>query len=227
MMQPNNGIFISTWYDDPQDTALYELIPLLEELITTRARVPDILNKYREQIPGWAGFGRWDLGDSGLDMQPQLEMPQQVQQPEPAPIQRQAPAPAPSPAQRQAPAPVEQAQAKVLSQGAQQPQQTYQSGPATGQYQQQSAGGTAANGNNGYPQDQQQQQPWVQQSTQVQQPVRPPPVQQQRPVSSAYAGVAGPYQAHQSVPQSQGQPRAAFGGIAGPYQASQSRPGHA
>jgi len=226
MMQPNNGIFISTWYDDPQDTALYELIPLLEELITTRARVPDILNKYREQIPGWAGFGRWDLGDSGLDMQPQLEMPPpQVQQPEPAPIpQRQAPAPAPSPAQR--PAPVEQAQAKVLSQGAQQPQQTYSGGA---QYQQQSAGGNASNGN-GYPQDQQQQQPWVQQSTQVQQssqvqqPTRPPPVQQQRPVSSAYSGIAGPYQAHQSVPQpQQGQQRAAFGGIAGPYQASQSR----
>merc|ERR1719478_645895 len=79
MMQPNNGIFIATWYDDPQDTALFTLIPLLEELVQTRARVPEILDKYREQIPCWAGFGRWDLGDSGFD-QPLDVPPPQVQQ---------------------------------------------------------------------------------------------------------------------------------------------------
>jgi Dullard-like phosphatase family protein len=56
MLQPHNGIFIMTWYDDPHDTALFGLTPLLDELITTRARVPEILNKYRDQIPSWAGF---------------------------------------------------------------------------------------------------------------------------------------------------------------------------
>uniref|UniRef100_A0A7S4UPE6 FCP1 homology domain-containing protein n=1 Tax=Alexandrium monilatum TaxID=311494 RepID=A0A7S4UPE6_9DINO len=74
MKHPKNGIFICTWYDDPQDTALTELTPLLEELITTKAKVPDILEKYRDQIPLWAGFGQpWDCsgaafdGESGLD----------------------------------------------------------------------------------------------------------------------------------------------------------------
>merc|ERR1719253_527887 len=85
MMQPNNGIFISTWYDDPQDTALFDLVPLLEELVVTRVRVPDILSKYREQIPCWAGFGRWDLGDSAYDDTPppqvQQELPPQPRQP--------------------------------------------------------------------------------------------------------------------------------------------------
>jgi len=43
MLQPNNGIFICPWYEDPNDTALYTLQPLLEELIQTRSRVPDLL----------------------------------------------------------------------------------------------------------------------------------------------------------------------------------------
>merc|ERR1719247_664414 len=59
MLQPHNGIFICTWYDDPHDTALFGLTPLLEELIHTRAKVPDILDKYRDQIPSWAGFDRY------------------------------------------------------------------------------------------------------------------------------------------------------------------------
>lgn len=29
-LQPDNGIFIKTWYDDPEDTALLELTPLLK-----------------------------------------------------------------------------------------------------------------------------------------------------------------------------------------------------
>ncbi|CAE8608315.1 unnamed protein product, partial [Polarella glacialis] len=53
MLQPNHGIFIYTWYDDPEDTALYALTPLLDELITTRSKVQDILEKYRDQIPAW------------------------------------------------------------------------------------------------------------------------------------------------------------------------------
>lgn len=59
MLQPRNGIFIMTWYEDPQDTALYALTPLLDELIQTRAKVPDILDKYRDQIPTWAGFDQY------------------------------------------------------------------------------------------------------------------------------------------------------------------------
>lgn len=71
MLQPNNGIFILTWYDDPQDTALSALTPLLDELIATRSKVPDILDKYRDQIPTWAGFdqigGDYSEFDLGSD----------------------------------------------------------------------------------------------------------------------------------------------------------------
>jgi len=63
MLQPHNGIFICTWYDDPHDTALFGLTPLLEELITTRAKVPEILEKYRDQIPSWAGFDQYSQLD--------------------------------------------------------------------------------------------------------------------------------------------------------------------
>merc|ERR1712110_1385512 len=71
MLQPNNGIFICTWYDDPHDTALFALTPLLDELLTTRAKVPEILDKYRDQIPTWAGFDQFSqLGEeySEFDM---------------------------------------------------------------------------------------------------------------------------------------------------------------
>jgi len=73
MLHPQHGIFISTWYDDPQDTALSDLTPLLEELITTRARVPDLLDKYRDQIPIWAGFKQYGDGSDGLDGDPSYE----------------------------------------------------------------------------------------------------------------------------------------------------------
>lgn len=59
MLQPSHGIFIMTWYDDPHDTALFALTPLLDELIATRAKVPEILDKYRDQIPTWAGFDQY------------------------------------------------------------------------------------------------------------------------------------------------------------------------
>jgi len=62
MLQPNNGIFICTWYDDPNDTALSALTPLLDELIATRSKVPEILDKYRDQIPTWAGFDQYSEG---------------------------------------------------------------------------------------------------------------------------------------------------------------------
>jgi len=59
MLQPHNGIFICTWYDDPHDTALFALTPLLDELLATRTKVPEILEKYRDQIPTWAGFDQF------------------------------------------------------------------------------------------------------------------------------------------------------------------------
>jgi len=87
MLQPNNGIFICTWYDDPHDTALFALTPLLDELIATRSKVPEILDKYRDQIPTWAGFDQYSqLGgdysefdmvqEDGQDLTPQQPPPQ-------------------------------------------------------------------------------------------------------------------------------------------------------
>eukprot|EP00439_Symbiodinium_sp_Y106_P065861 s360_g10.t1 len=60
MLQPHNGIFILSWYDDPNDTALFALTPLLEELVATRPKVHEILEKYKLEIPGWAGFESYD-----------------------------------------------------------------------------------------------------------------------------------------------------------------------
>lgn len=60
MLQPHNGIFILSWYDDPNDTALFALTPLLEELVATRPKVHEILEKYKLEIPGWAGFENYD-----------------------------------------------------------------------------------------------------------------------------------------------------------------------
>lgn len=74
MLQPHNGIFILTWYDDPNDTALFQLAPLLDELITTGAKVPDILEKYREQIPIWAGFDQYSqLAGEDSEFDPSAE----------------------------------------------------------------------------------------------------------------------------------------------------------
>ena len=51
ILQPENGIFISTWYDDMSDTFLEEISPLLIEIV--EKRVPDVrraLRSYRDQI---------------------------------------------------------------------------------------------------------------------------------------------------------------------------------
>ncbi len=51
ILQPENGIFISTWYDDMADTFLEEISPLLIEIV--ERRVPDVrkaLRSYRDQI---------------------------------------------------------------------------------------------------------------------------------------------------------------------------------
>ena len=51
ILQPDNGIFISTWYDDMRDRFLDEITPLLREIV--EKRVPDVrraLRTYRDQV---------------------------------------------------------------------------------------------------------------------------------------------------------------------------------
>jgi Dullard-like phosphatase family protein len=207
MMQPQNGIFIATWYDDPQDTALFELTPLLEELIVTQARVPDILGKYREQIPAWAGFGpSWDLTDSGFDEQQDIPpMPQRQQQPVNVPGAGQGA----GMAQQGMMQPVEQPAARVMGTG---PSPAYAQPGVHQASSMTTPSHMINNSNSGYPDHQGQ--PWPQSAV----PKHAGPASQQRPAMT-YSGIAGPYQASQSVPT-----RPAFSGIAGPYQAPLTRP---
>ena len=44
-LQPDNGIFIRSWFDDMTDTALEELGPLLKEIV--RKQVPDVRDALR------------------------------------------------------------------------------------------------------------------------------------------------------------------------------------
>jgi CTD small phosphatase-like protein 2 len=49
ILQPDNGIFISTWYDDMSDNFLEEISPLLVEIV--EKKVPDVkkaLRSYRD-----------------------------------------------------------------------------------------------------------------------------------------------------------------------------------
>jgi CTD small phosphatase-like protein 2 len=49
ILQPENGIFISTWYDDMHDRFLEEITPLLREIV--EKKVPDVriaLRRYRD-----------------------------------------------------------------------------------------------------------------------------------------------------------------------------------
>lgn len=51
ILQPDNGIFISTWYDDMRDRFLDEITPLLCEIV--EKQVPDVrraLRAYRDQV---------------------------------------------------------------------------------------------------------------------------------------------------------------------------------
>lgn len=51
ILQPDNGIFISTWYDDMRDRFLDKITPLLCEIV--EKKVPDVrraLRAYRDQI---------------------------------------------------------------------------------------------------------------------------------------------------------------------------------
>ncbi len=45
-LQPENGILIKSWIDDPNDTALEELAPLLKEI--AKKRVPDVRDALSE-----------------------------------------------------------------------------------------------------------------------------------------------------------------------------------
>jgi len=50
-LQPDNGIFIKSWFDDQNDTALSELAPLLKQIV--KKQVPDVrdaLRKFRDQM---------------------------------------------------------------------------------------------------------------------------------------------------------------------------------
>ena len=46
LLQPENGISIKSWYDDPSDTALNDLAPLLMELVVKQ--VSDVRVALRE-----------------------------------------------------------------------------------------------------------------------------------------------------------------------------------
>lgn len=214
MLQPNHGIFISTWYDNPLDTALMDLTPMLEELIVTRVRVPDMLERYREQIPLWSGFGReqWE-DDAGLEASYDSVDIQQDDYGIQPPYHGENLAPPQQPAAPAATAPA------VSMRAAQSPPYVQQSsnlevaaGPPM-ESQMQAALPQAAPQQRWQPQQQppqsqQQPQQWAQRTTvpatAAGTGATPTPP---RPTFSA---IAGPYQASQSA------------GIAGPYQAAQS-----
>lgn len=51
ILQKDNGIFIKSWYDDPKDTELKDLIPLLKQI--AELKVSDVrksLRDYRDQM---------------------------------------------------------------------------------------------------------------------------------------------------------------------------------
>lgn len=51
MLQPENGIFIRSWFNDPKDRALFELGPLLEQIGIERPDdVRDALRKQRDMM---------------------------------------------------------------------------------------------------------------------------------------------------------------------------------
>ena len=51
LLQKDNGIFIKSWYDDPYDTELKELIPLLKQIVLLQIQdVRKCLKDYRDQM---------------------------------------------------------------------------------------------------------------------------------------------------------------------------------
>jgi CTD small phosphatase-like protein 2 len=49
-LQPENGILIKSWYDDAQDNALKELMPILVQIVDSQMDVRDALKIFREQM---------------------------------------------------------------------------------------------------------------------------------------------------------------------------------
>ncbi len=50
-LQPDNGIFIKSWFEDKKDTALSELAPLLKEIVEKKwDDVREALRKFRDQM---------------------------------------------------------------------------------------------------------------------------------------------------------------------------------
>jgi TFIIF-interacting CTD phosphatase-like protein len=50
-LQPDNGIFIKSWFDDMEDTALFELAPLLKEIVVKDVDdVREALRRFRDQM---------------------------------------------------------------------------------------------------------------------------------------------------------------------------------
>lgn len=48
-LQPDNGIFIKSWFEDPSDTALHELAPLLKQIVEKKVKdVREALRKFRD-----------------------------------------------------------------------------------------------------------------------------------------------------------------------------------
>ena len=49
LLQKDNGIFIKSWYDDPYDTELRDLIPLLKQIVILEVHdVRTCLKDYRD-----------------------------------------------------------------------------------------------------------------------------------------------------------------------------------
>lgn len=61
-LQIENGIYIKSWFDDMNDTALIDLLPVLVEL--AKKRVPDVreaLQMYRDRITRQIAQGKCSL----------------------------------------------------------------------------------------------------------------------------------------------------------------------
>lgn len=50
VLQPDNGIFCSTWYDDMNDRFLDEITPLLSQIVEKKVDVRRALRQYRDQV---------------------------------------------------------------------------------------------------------------------------------------------------------------------------------
>ena len=49
-LQPDNGIFIKSWFEDPSDTALHELAPLLKRKYTLLLAINNVVILFLEIV---------------------------------------------------------------------------------------------------------------------------------------------------------------------------------